>query len=130
MNSSRWKKGTSGNLAGRPKGSTTAAHLREAIAEHMEEIINALVQQAKAGDVMAAKLLLERAVPVLRPVEPPTPIVINLAGSKAEQSAAIIEAVADGQININQAKELQEAMRLHRLQRQDEGLDIDNLLQF
>ena len=56
-------KGQSGNPAGRPKNCGVIAELRGSINQHVPEIIERLVKAAKSGDVLAAKLLLERVVP-------------------------------------------------------------------
>ena len=61
----------SGNPNGRPKGTGTIAKLREAIQDEIPEIINALVVAAKSGDVSAAKILIDKVIPTLRPVNSP-----------------------------------------------------------
>jgi len=57
----------SGNPNGRPKGTGTIAKLREAIQDEIPEIIDALVAAAKSGDVSAAKILINKVIPTLRP---------------------------------------------------------------
>lgn len=64
-------KGTSGNPAGRKPGQTAAAQIRQAIEPHADAIIAALLANALAGDTSAAKALLDRICPALRP-EPET----------------------------------------------------------
>ncbi|MFI3157519.1 MAG: hypothetical protein QX199_15335 [Methylococcaceae bacterium] len=64
----KFKKGLpSPNPSGRPKGNTTAAKLRELLAEDLEDIIHTLKSLAKSGDVSAIKLILDKTVPSLRP---------------------------------------------------------------
>ena len=58
----------SGNPNGRPKGTGTIAKLREAIQDEIPEIIDALVAAAKSGDVSAAKILIDKVVPTMKPV--------------------------------------------------------------
>ena len=64
-------KGTSGNLAGRPKGQTAGAMIRLAITQRSGEIISAVIDAAVAGDMLAAKMLLDRIVPPLKPITEP-----------------------------------------------------------
>lgn len=54
----RWKPGQSGNPKGLRKAAA-AAQVRAQIAAHVPAIIGRLVQSAEAGDVEAARLLLE-----------------------------------------------------------------------
>ncbi len=93
----RWKPGQSGNPRGRPKGTSTADKLRAAIEGDLPEILEAMIQSAKSGDVGAARLLLERAVPSLKPTE--LPVSVDVQGeSLTDQGRAILEAVASGRV--------------------------------
>lgn len=62
-----FKKGESGNPAGRKPGNCKISKLREGIAKNIPGIIDALTTQALAGDPAAAKILLDKALPSLRP---------------------------------------------------------------
>jgi len=62
-----FKPGQSGNPKGREPGKTPAAKLRQFITKAMPEILSQLVEQAKAGDVAAAKVLIDRVCPPLKP---------------------------------------------------------------
>jgi hypothetical protein len=67
----KFEKGQSGKPRGRPRGIQTQAKLRESIAKDLPGIITSLVDKAKDGDTAAAKLLLDRVLPSLRPMDQP-----------------------------------------------------------
>jgi hypothetical protein len=96
MPSPKFKPGESGNPAGRKPGTTPATQIRKAIADAMPEILAQLVEQAKAGDVAAAKVLVDRVCPPLKPQAMPISLPVN--GSLADQGAEIIRATLAGQI--------------------------------
>lgn len=90
-----WKPGQSGNPRGRTPGSGEVARLRAAIAEHVPTIIEKLTAAALLGDVSAARLLLERTIPPLKPAELAAPLALP-DGTLTEQGRAVLGAVAVG----------------------------------
>lgn len=94
--SSRFQKGKSGNPSGRPKDKTAATLLRKSIAEEMPDVLSKLVELAKAGDVAAAKVLLDRVCPTLKAQAMPVCLPVN--GSLAEQGSEVIRATLAGYI--------------------------------
>lgn len=90
-----FKPGQSGNPNGRPRGSGEVGKLRASIAASVPDILATLVGLAAAGDVGAARLLLERVLPPLKPEEIPVRIQLPPDGL-ASQGRAILRAVADG----------------------------------
>ena len=101
----RWKPGQSGNPAGKPAGAGSVGKLRAAIADRVPDILAAMVEQALAGDVQAARLLLERTIAPLKAVEPPQPLPLP-DGSLTEQGRAILAAVAAGELAPGQGSTL------------------------
>lgn len=93
--SGRWKPGTSGNSKGKTPGSGELQKLRAAIGEHVPEIINQLVSAARAGDIQAARLILERVLPPVKAIEQ-TQVISMPDGTLTEQGRAVLAAVAAG----------------------------------
>ena len=99
----KWQSGQSGNPSGRKPGTGKVEKLRAALAKELPEVLDALVAQAKAGDIGAIKLVLERTVPALRPVDAVTPLNLPVDGGLAEQGRAVLATLASGQLPVNQA---------------------------
>lgn len=75
---SRYKPGQSGNPAGRPPGTKSAPSLirdllRDGVVteDDLRSVVAAVLTKAKAGDLAAAALLLDRTIPKLRPAADP-----------------------------------------------------------
>ncbi len=98
-----FEKGNSGNPNGRPRGNTSSLIIKEALAAVFEDgetgLIKNICESAKAGDVQAATILINRLYPALKPVQEVTPF--TLAGDNpAEQAQSVLAAVAGGQIPV------------------------------
>ena len=78
--------------------------LRAAISEHLPEIIDAMVERAKTGDVAAATLLLGRVVPAVRPESPGQ--AIDDGGDMAARAESIVSATMNGTLSPTTASEL------------------------
>lgn len=105
----RWKAGESGNPKGRPTGTGKVAQVRASIAEHVPELLQALVAKAINGDVGAARLLLERTIAPLRAVEPTQALTLP-DGTLTEQGRAILKVVATGELAPSQGASLLNAI--------------------
>lgn len=94
-----WKPGQSGNPAGRPKSDLGRAALREQIADALPVVIKKLIALAKAGDVQAARTLLERVLPPVRPevslIELPE---VAAAEGFTARTEALIKAAVCGEV--------------------------------
>ena len=102
-------KGKSGNPRGKPKG---ARHKTTLLAEKLmqddaENIVNAVLTAARAGDMTAARIVLDRILPARRdnPVTFALPKIKRPADAVAA-SAALLSAVADGRLTPGEALEV------------------------
>ena len=100
-----------GNKAspGRTPGRSKVAELREKLAQDVDAVIRIVREQALAGDPQAIRILLDRVLPSLRPVELPTPMHLP-EGNLAHQAHAVVQAVADGDIAPSQAAQIISAL--------------------
>jgi hypothetical protein len=100
-----WKPGQTGNPKGRPPGRSQITLLRESIAGDVPEILAGLVTAAKAGDVQAARLVLERVLPPVKPME--QAIELELKGDTlTDQGRAVLSAVSAGALAPGQGSQL------------------------
>lgn len=100
----RFQPGVSGNPSGRPK--TATALLREKIAEDAESVITAVVNAAKAGDMLAAKLILDRLIPAMRPTAAPVNLLLPVDATPVNVAEALLRSVACGEIPPDTAAQL------------------------
>ena len=104
-----WHAGQSGNPKGKQPGSGALQRLRAGLDQHLPDILAALVEAAKAGDVTAARVILDRVLPSLKPYE--QPIALDLAGDTlTDQGRAVLDAVAAGELAPGQAAQLVSAL--------------------
>lgn len=59
-----WKKGQSGNPAGKKAGTGRIEQYRTMLDPHVPELLKKLVEAALAGDLGASRIILERVYPV------------------------------------------------------------------
>lgn len=102
----RWKPGQSGNPKGKPPGSGELQRLRASIAADVPEILAGLVAAAKGGDAQAAKLILERIFPAVKPTEQAVELALPDGGTLTAQGRAVLSAVSLGDLAPGQGAQL------------------------
>lgn len=90
-----WKAGQSGNPAGRKPGSGEVAQIRAQMAANVPALIQVLTDRALAGDIGAARLLLERTIAPLKASEESAPLSLP-EGTLTDQGRAVLAAVGTG----------------------------------
>lgn len=102
----KFKPGQSGNPLGKPKGAVSKmTKLRQSIESDLPEILAAVITAAKSGDTTAAKLLLDRTLPVIKPTD--QAVNLKLAGDDlAASGRLILEATGNADITPEQASKL------------------------
>jgi hypothetical protein len=118
---SKFVRGESGNLNGRPRGTGLVAKLREAIQGDMPDVIQSVVGAAKSGDMSAAKILLDRVIPTLRPVD--APVLLTRQVSLSEFGEEVLRMLSDGDLGIDQAQRI-----LSALGQQTDLVEFDDLV--
>ena len=99
--------GQSGNPAGRPRGSVNRQLLM--LRDAADQILPVLIEKALAGDMDAAKLILDRGVPKMKPVSPPEAISLP-GGGLMDQIRALLQQVASGEVSASAAGEMLDLM--------------------
>lgn len=100
----QFKKGQSGNPAGRPSKATR--ELEKALKDHADELAAKLVQLALEGDTTALKMCIDRIHAPLKPQAAPIHIDLPDDATLADTGRAIIEAVSRGELPTDQAGQL------------------------
>jgi hypothetical protein len=112
----RFRKGTSGNPAGRHPGSRNKATvILDALGyDEAREVLDVVVRRAKEGDMRAAEILLNRVWPVPkgRPVVLDLPPV-NTPADAVTASAVVLAAVAEGRLTPSEAGTLLGLLETH-----------------
>jgi len=107
----RFRKGESGNPKGRPAGlPDRRRELRDLIRPHVPELVEQARALAAAGDAAAIRLLLDRALPPLKPAAEPVAFTMPADASLADQARAVVAAVAAGKLDPITGRNLVDAL--------------------
>lgn len=105
----QFTKGASGNPAGRPKGIKDKRHrFNEAIESMIPQVLDSVFQKAIAGDMTAAKMLLDRTLPNKRPEQ--ERVEISHTGSIPSDAQNVLRSVLDGEVSPDVGASLLSAM--------------------
>lgn len=100
-----FKKGQSGNPSGRRPGQTPANILRKAIGKHADELIDILLNKARDGDTQAAKVLIDKLIPNLKPQTQPIKIPID-GVALSDQGSQVFNLMSSGYLGADDAANL------------------------
>ena len=100
----QFRAGYSGNPTGRPRSESTALRLQ--LAERAEGVLQAVLEAALNGDMMAAKMILDRVVPPLRPHAESVLIPVDAPVGPVSTAEAILAAAVAGKIPPDAAVQL------------------------
>ena len=117
LQSTKWKKGQSGNPAGKKPGTRHRATLavEKLLDDEGEELTRKAIELAKDGDLTALKLCLERICPPRksRPIRIDLPNV-NTADGVSQAQMTTVQAVAEGEITPEEGKVLADILEARR----------------
>jgi hypothetical protein len=112
----QFRKGTSGNPAGRPRGSRnkTTLMMEQLLEDHGEELLQKEIALAREGDRYARRFCLDRLFPTSkeRPIELDLPPVENFQHISTVLSS-VLQAVATGQITPLEGIQVASLLHLH-----------------
>jgi hypothetical protein len=100
----KYQKGESGNPNGRPKGVISHRKFREAILKDAPEIIESMITLAKSGDVSAAKIVLDRVFPTMKPGD--SLLSLPMTGNLSDDARQVLISVGNGAITPDQGSKL------------------------
>ena len=102
-----WKKGKSGNPAGRPRGITDRrTKLNQILEGKAEDVLNVVISAALKNDVQAASLILSRVVPTLRAQDERAMFDLDTTERMSCQVEQVLKALSEGLLSADAAKNI------------------------
>ena len=126
----RFRKGKSGNPQGKPKGARHKASMMAEMLfeEEIETVCHQVINQAKEGNLQAAKIILDRLLPPKkdRPINFKLPIIQNAADA-LKASRLICHAVGTGELTPIEAESLSKILEIQakNIELYDFGLRLE-----
>ncbi len=99
-NKGSFKPGESGNPAGRRPGLSARSKFRKMLDPDLPEILQAVVSAAKAGDMAAAGILLNRVIPTIKASS--EDMNLRATGTLTQRGEAFITAMSTGKLSAEQ----------------------------
>ena len=94
----QFTKGVSGNPTGRPRGIMDKRHFyAESIESMIPQVLESVYQKALAGDMTAARMLLDRTLPNKRAEQ--ERVEIQHSGNIASDAQNVLRSVLDGEVS-------------------------------
>jgi Family of unknown function (DUF5681) len=108
-----WKKGQSGNPAGKPPGihSRHATQVKELIASRLPELVEKAIGMALDGDSAALKICLERVCPPMRPRDDAVTLDMPKGETLANLGRRILEGMGNSSLTPDQAYRLLQSLQ-------------------
>lgn len=105
-----YRPGESGNPAGRPPGVGQVAELKRMLFSQLPEVVNAVIIRALQGDMTAARLILDRTIPQLRPVDGRINVPLANSGDPGDQAAIVVDHLLAGGLAPNIAVQVMQSL--------------------
>lgn len=100
-----FKKGQSGNPAGRPKGAKDKrTELRDLLKPHAPELIKKLVELALSGDASALKCCMDKLIPSVRARD--ESVSVNLQGDLTDKGNQLLAELSAGNISPSEGSQI------------------------
>jgi hypothetical protein len=122
-----FRKGQSGNPSGKPRGTRnrTTVLAEKLMQDDAKDIVQAVLDAAKGGDMTAARLVLERIFPARRgrPVyfDPPA---MRTASDVAEAMSALMRAIGSGDLTPDEAATVASVIEMRRKALETEEFEL------